>query len=876
MKIKVLLSVRGIRALLSAVCVALSLQSTLHAATYKNPIIAEDAPDPSVIKGNDGYYYLFSTAEHVYRSADLVNWKYVRQAFGDNPRQTFVPGVNVYWAPCVTKQDGRYVLYFALSTWGGGDTASIGVATSDNPGGPYKLVGDGKLFTSGEVGVNNSIDPNYIEEDGHKYIVWGSWNGIWLIELTEDGLAVKDITKKTQIAGTRFEAPYIYKRGHYYYLFCSIGACCEGVNSTYETIVGRSTKLMGPYYDKNGKRLMDNNYTIFLTKNSPCIAPGHNSRIIEDEAGRTWMTYHGYMRSDPDKGRVVWLDEVKWRNSWPYISGNGASSAELEAPTVAPFSLDMDEVKTEWGVEQGTLVPADLSQDGQKSLIVAGQKTDSEVTTPWNAIIRKSADGQWEATEGALQTGLRPTIVPAELNGDGRLELVALGAPHETGNPGGTANGIYFMSTEGELQKAADVRGADFSVLTAAAVADVNSDGRTDILAVGPEGKNLMLLGAEPEGDRQGAFAFVAKPFADTQKTYEQIYAYDFNGDGSSDIFVCSAEAAELFLNDGAGNFLPTDWMATNPAPADGGVAVADVNYDSAFDIIFGGAACAVCINDGTGHFTLSDDSKLTLDYQNNSFSATAANLFDWDGDGYADFLYQGASPALAITTGSIWLGNTKGTFAERRRFASGSGAATTFLDWDGDGIPDIISAGRTTDSHFFPAMLGPVFAVTPNPSAKSRKLTILGGLQSQVDGNVVRLSWDRGLKNQTYELFVRDEQGRLWGNVRSYVEGEFEGLRKVLDHGNMGTAVAATLVLPKGHYTWGVQRLNARYEGSPFATAEFTILTDHVAELPSASSTSAAAPLRYNLLGQPATPQQKGILLLHYPDGSVRKTLSR
>ena len=160
MKIKVLLSVRGIRALLSAVCVALSLQSTLHAATYKNPIIAEDAPDPSVIKGNDGYYYLFSTAEHVYRSADLVNWRYVRQAFGDNPRQTFVPGVNVYWAPCVTKQDGRYVLYFALSTWGGGDTASIGVATSDNPGGPYKLVGDGKLFTSGEVGVNNSIDPN--------------------------------------------------------------------------------------------------------------------------------------------------------------------------------------------------------------------------------------------------------------------------------------------------------------------------------------------------------------------------------------------------------------------------------------------------------------------------------------------------------------------------------------------------------------------------------------------------------------------------------------------------------------------------------------------------------------------------------------------
>ena len=864
-----------IKTLLSFVCVAFLLQPlSLEAATYKNPIIAEDAPDPSIIKGNDGYYYLLSTAEHVYRSTDLVNWKYVRQAFGNNPRPTFVEGVSVYWAPCVTKQDGRYVLYFALSKWGGGDTASIGVATSDHPGGPFKLVGDGKLFTSGEVGVNNSIDPNYIEEDGHKYVVWGSWNGIWLIELTEDGLAVKDITKKTQIAGTRFEAPYIYKRGHYYYLFCSIGACCEGVNSTYETIVGRATKLMGPYYDKNGKRLLDNNYTLFLTKNTPCIAPGHNSRIIEDEAGRTWMTYHGYMRSDPDRGRVVWLDEVLWRNSWPYIKGNGASSEELEAPTVAPFSLDLGEANAEWGVEQGTLVQADLADDGQKSLIVAGQKTGSEVATPWNTIIRKNAEGTWEATEGSLKTGLMPSIVPAELNGHGRLELVVLGMPHESANPDGANNGIYYIDSEGQLRKSLDTQGADFSTLTASAVADFNADGRTDIVAVGPEGKNLILLGAESDLTVEGAFDFTPKPFADSQNTFAQVYAYDFNADGYADIFACSAEAAELFLNDGAGNFVPTNWMTVNPLPKDGGVAIADVNYDSALDIVFGGAPCVVCINDGTGHFTPSEESKLALDYQNDSFSATAANLYDWDGDGYADFLYQGASPALAITTGSIWLGNTKGTFVQRRRFASGSQAATTFLDWDGDKVPDIISVGKTTDSHFFPNLLGPVFAVTPNPSSASRKLVALSGLQSQVDGNVVQLSWERGLKHQTYEIFVRDDQGRLWGNVRAHIDGELDGQRKVLDHGNMGTAVAATLVLPKGHYTWGVQRVNARLEGSPFATGEFTILTDHVPELSSGNAT--AAPLRYNVLGQPATTRQKGIQLLHYPDGSVRKTLSR
>ena len=310
------------------------LSCPLQATVYKNPVISEDAPDPSIIKGNDGYYYLFSTAEHIYRSKDLTHWTYVRQAFDGGKRPTFVEGVSVYWAPCVTMQDDRYVLYFALSKWGGGDTAALGVATADRPAGPYSIVGDGKLFTSAEVGVNNSIDPNYIENNGHKYIVWGSWNGIWLIELTDDGLAVKNINRKYQLAGTRFEAPYIYKRGRYFYLFCSIGACCEGEQSTYETVVGRSTSLLGPYYTKSQKSMLDNNYELFLTTNDPCIAPGHNSRIIEDNEGKTWMAYHGYMRSDPDKGRVVWFDEVKWKNDWPYIEGKGASSEVMEGPAV--------------------------------------------------------------------------------------------------------------------------------------------------------------------------------------------------------------------------------------------------------------------------------------------------------------------------------------------------------------------------------------------------------------------------------------------------------------------------------------------------------------------------------------------------------------
>ena len=84
--------------------------------------------------------------------------------------------VSSYWAPCITKQGNLYVLYFALSVWDGIDSAGIGVATSSSPEGPFDIQnGNGKLFQSGEVGVKNSIDPFYVEENGAKYIRWGSF-----------------------------------------------------------------------------------------------------------------------------------------------------------------------------------------------------------------------------------------------------------------------------------------------------------------------------------------------------------------------------------------------------------------------------------------------------------------------------------------------------------------------------------------------------------------------------------------------------------------------------------------------------------------------------------------------------------------------------
>ena len=91
---------------------------------FSNPIIATDAPDPSIIDGEDGYYYLFGTGGNVFRSRDCVNWTKLGFAFEKAP--SFVPGCNAIWAMDVNKIGDKFVMYFSSSAWGGIEECGIG------------------------------------------------------------------------------------------------------------------------------------------------------------------------------------------------------------------------------------------------------------------------------------------------------------------------------------------------------------------------------------------------------------------------------------------------------------------------------------------------------------------------------------------------------------------------------------------------------------------------------------------------------------------------------------------------------------------------------------------------------------------------------
>ena len=304
----------------------LTFSVSLHAADkYSNPVIDYSLPDPSIIKGEDGYFYLYATEDirnlPIHRSKDLVNWEFLGTAFTDENSPDFEPNGGI-WAPEINKIGDKYVLYYSMSVWGGEWTCGIGCAVSDRPEGPFKDCG--MMFRSNGIKVQNSIDPFYIEDNGHKYLFWGSFRGIYAIELSEDGLSLKSGSSPVQIAGTAYEGTYIHKRGGYYYMFASIGSCCEGLKSTYTTVVGRSTSLFGPYLDKKGQSMMDNHHEILIHKIDIFVVTGHISEIVSDNAGTDWLFYHAVSVANPD-GRVLMLDKIDLIDGWPSVEGNSPS-----------------------------------------------------------------------------------------------------------------------------------------------------------------------------------------------------------------------------------------------------------------------------------------------------------------------------------------------------------------------------------------------------------------------------------------------------------------------------------------------------------------------------------------------------------------------
>ncbi|WP_237586693.1 family 43 glycosylhydrolase [Pontibacter russatus] len=256
--------------------------------------------DPVLIK-QDSIYCLFATGRGiaVWSSSDMENWRREDPVFPEAPvwAVAAVPTFrNHVWAPDTSHHKGRYYLYYSVSAFGK-NTSAIGLATNTtlNPADEdYKWEDHGKLIQSIPGKTNwNAIDPNMVTDElGTPWLSFGSfWGGLKLVKLRKDRMSIGGRTDNLPTIASRrkndaaeaganaIEAPFIFRKNGYYYLFASIDYCCKGKDSTYKMIVGRAKDIQGPYLDREGESMREGGGTLVLAGDQDWHGVGHNAGI---------------------------------------------------------------------------------------------------------------------------------------------------------------------------------------------------------------------------------------------------------------------------------------------------------------------------------------------------------------------------------------------------------------------------------------------------------------------------------------------------------------------------------------------------------------------------------------------------------------------
>ncbi|MFI7541157.1 family 43 glycosylhydrolase [Actinoplanes sp. NPDC049599] len=381
----------------------------IPAAAQANPVsaaFADTFADPMVVRGDDGFWYAYGTTdplregEKVFhriptaRSADLVTWTYVGDAFAAGQRPAFAAENAAYWAPDVRRIGDRWVMYVTVTeTTGGPGRSAIGAATAPTPAGPWTFADEPVVAPrpSGDGGWLWTFDPARLATpDGRSFLYYGSYfGGIWVSELSTDGLRITGTPTRVAI-DNKFEGAYVVRRAGWYYLFASSANCCAGPTTGYSVSVGRSRDPRGPFTDRAGLRLdasRAGGTPVLAPNGNKWVGTGHNG-LITDLAGQDWLAYHAIDRADPYldepfgiNERPMLLDRLDWIGGWPTATAS-------EQPVAAPV----------------TRTPL---QDGFSSLS----------SRQWRV-----ADGRWAAVDGRL-SGHGTLLSRTSVRGDLRAEV---------------------------------------------------------------------------------------------------------------------------------------------------------------------------------------------------------------------------------------------------------------------------------------------------------------------------------------------------------------------------------------------------------------------------------------------------------------------
>lgn len=330
-------------AFLLCLCFPLAATAQKQRATYTNPVIAGDFPDPSVIRVGDDYWTTATSGEWapvflLMHSRDLVHWEARGAVFPNRPAWA----ASNFWAPELQQHGARFFVYYTARMKNG--PLCVAVASADKPGGPYKDHGQLVCQPAGSIDAVTTVDQN-----GELFLIWkedgNSRNEptpLWAQKLSPDGTKLvggrQELFRNNPATweGGVVEGAFVVRRGDWFYLFYSGNTCC-GRRCNYALGVARAKKILGPWEKHPANPI--------LAENGVWQCPGHGS-IVTSKEGRDYLLYHAYRKSDVAFriGREALLDEVKWEaNGWPSINeGTGPSMSAPRPPTTTGVSVSQE------------------------------------------------------------------------------------------------------------------------------------------------------------------------------------------------------------------------------------------------------------------------------------------------------------------------------------------------------------------------------------------------------------------------------------------------------------------------------------------------------------------------------------------------------
>ncbi len=298
------------------IIVAVALLSVLLTGTLSAQVGKPFIHDPSTIMECEGKYYTFGTGGGGLISEDGWTWE----------SGAVRPGGGA--APDAIKIGDRYLITYGATGGGLGGGHNGRILTMWNktldPKSPDFKYSEAVVVASSDgIEDNDAIDPGLLLDptDGRLWLTYGTFFGsIRIVELDpETGKRVEG-NEAIDIA-IDCEATTLMYRDGWYYLLGTHGTCCDGANSRYNIVAGRSAKVTGPYLDNLGRDMLRGGGRLVAASGGRVIGPGHFG-LLDLGDGVQKMSCHYEADLDQSGRSVLGIRPLLWENGWPVAGDN--------------------------------------------------------------------------------------------------------------------------------------------------------------------------------------------------------------------------------------------------------------------------------------------------------------------------------------------------------------------------------------------------------------------------------------------------------------------------------------------------------------------------------------------------------------------------